>query len=341
MIQIVDAVGENEWKDFLSNCEAAAIYHTPEWKKFLEKTFSYEPHYIFALNETGRIIAMLPFFSVKSKLTGSRLCSVPFSHICGYIGDDSAFDTVMNEALSLYKFLSLDYLEIRSAVDADGFAAENKFHTYILELSPTPEAVWKKFNSNAKRNIKKAANIGVSVEATKNMDDLRRFYELNCINKRDIGVPCHPWGFFENLFDILNDYVHLYVSKHDNKTIGGGIMLCYKDTALYAYGASRPEFLKYYPYYAYIWRCIEDFCHGGYKVLDFGRSDSENAGLIEFKKRWGTAEKRLDYSYYPGIPQSIGHNRDSVKFRLAARAINCMPVSIYKKLSDITFQHFG
>lgn len=341
MIQVVSAVEENEWNDFLSQCKAAAIYHTPEWKIFLEKTFSYEPHYLFALNETGKIIAMLPLFSIKSKLTGSRLCSVPFSHICGYIGSNSAFDTVMDEALSLYKYLRLDYLEIRSAVAVDGLTAENKFNTYLLELTPNHEATWKKLNSNAKRNIKKAANMGVSVETTKSLEDLKEFYELNCINKRGIGVPCHPWVFFKNLFEILNDYVHLYVSKHDDKIIGGGVMICYKDTAIYSYGASRPEYLKYYPYYAYIWRCVEDFCRGGYKIFDFGRADSESAGLIEFKKRWGTEEKRLYYSYYPGIPQSIGHNRDSLKFRLAARAVNGMPISFYKKLSDITFKHFG
>lgn len=341
MVQVVSAVEENQWNDFLNNCEAATIYHTPEWKLFLVKTFAYEPHYLFALNETGKVKAMLPLFSIKSKITGSRLCSVPFSHLCGYIGDDSAFDTIMDEAVSLYKHLSLDYLEIRSAADASGFTTENKFNTYLLELSPGPETIWKKLNSNAKRNIKKAANMGVSAEATKNPEALRRFYELNCINKKGIGVPCHPWEFFANLIDILKDYVHLYVAKHDSKIIGGGIMLCYKNTALYAYGASSPENLKYYPYFSFIWKCIEDFCRAGYHIFDFGRADSENAGLIEFKKRWGTAEKKLYYSCYPGSPQSIGHDRGDFKLRLAARAINTMPICIYKKLSDITFRHFG
>lgn len=341
MVQVVSAVEENDWNDFLYSCEAATIYHTPEWKMFLERTFAYEPHYLFALNETGKIIALLPLFSIKSKITGNRLCSVPFSHLCGYIGDNRAFDTVMNRALSLYEQLGPDYLEIRSTVAERGFTIENKFNTYILELSPTPEKTWKKLNSNAKRNIKKAAKMGVSAEVTKDIKDLRTFYELNCMNKRDLGVPCHPWPFFINLFDILGDYAHLYVAKHDGKIVGGGIMLCYKNTVLYAYGASSPENLKYYPYYSYIWKCIEDFCRNGYLVFDFGRSDTGNAGLIEFKKRWGTAEKKLYYSFCPGSPRSIGHNRKDLKLRLAARAINTMPMIIYKKLSDITFQHFG
>ena len=83
MTEIVTNVNEEQWSSFVHRCSSASIYHTPEWKNFLEKTFGYEPHYLFAKDENDNIAGLLPLFDVKSKLTGNRLCSVPFSHMCG------------------------------------------------------------------------------------------------------------------------------------------------------------------------------------------------------------------------------------------------------------------
>jgi hypothetical protein len=309
----------------------------------LEQTFGYEPYYCFVLNENGKIIGLLPLFRVESKLTGNRLCSAPFSHICGYIGEKDAFNAVISKVYSFYRYLKLDYMEIREAINEGDFQVKSTFFTYILELSPRPEVVWNKLKQNAKRNITKASKMGVRAELSSSIDSLRKFYELNCFNKKMLGVPGHPWKFFENLFHLLNKYIHLYISKQDGEIIGGGMMITFKDTVLYAYGASNPDYLKYYPYYAFIWKCIEDICQREYLYLDFGRVDGNNKGLIDFKKKWGTIEKPLYYSFYPKGSEnlSIGQKRNSFKYRLASKVMGGMPMVIYKRLSDISFRHLG
>lgn len=341
MTQVVEAVKEDQWTEFLNKCEAATIYHTPAWKKLLEATFNYEPHYLFVLNGSGRITGLLPLFRVNSKITGNRLCSVPFSHNCGFVGEKEALAAVLDKVFTLYRRLNVDYIEIRESITTHDFNTSNTFCDHILELSPDPETVWKKLKGAVRNKIRKAYKRGVSVEVTRSPGDLRKFYELNCLNKRRIGVPAHPWRFLENIFTLLKDYTSLYVSKYDGRIIGGGILICYKSNALYAYGCAHPEYLKLYPYYAYLWKCIEDSCLGGYQHYDLGRSEYSNSGLINFKKRWGVTEKPLYYSYYPQNPRSLVRDRDSFKFRLATGIIGRMPISIYKKLSDITYGHFG
>ena len=70
MVEIREQVSEGEWRRFLDVCSDATLYHTPEWKTFLEKTFDYKSLYLFAFDESGQLTGMLPLFEVKSRLTG-------------------------------------------------------------------------------------------------------------------------------------------------------------------------------------------------------------------------------------------------------------------------------
>jgi len=71
-----------------------------------------------------------------------------------------------------------------------------------LELSRKPEDVWIKLNKGSVRwAINKAEKSGVTVKRTRDLEDLRAFYEINALTKKDLGVPCHPWEFFKNMSD--------------------------------------------------------------------------------------------------------------------------------------------
>jgi len=341
MVEITTSVNADEWHDFLQSQSDATPYHTPEWKVFLEKTFSYKPRYLFATDESGQLTGMLPLFEVKSRLTGNRLCSVPFSHECGCLGDSVACTSLIDEAVALGDRYSVKKIEIRSAVENPLFQEKNAFCTHILELSQNPEETWKQLHANGRRHVRKARKLGVSVASSTNVEDLKEFYELNCITKQNLGVPCHPWEFFKNLFSILDGYVRLYLSRHEGNIIAGGVMECYKGQVLYGYGAADPDHLDLRPYYAFIWKSIEDACVNGCRTYDFGRTSYDNTGLIQFKKNWGTRERGLCYSYYPTAGRSVVTERDSTIYRLGNSIIRAMPMSAYKAFSTSVFGHFG
>lgn len=342
MTEVVTNAKEREWEYFLDSCNAASIYHTPEWKDFLVKTFDYESYYLFSKDENGNIEGLLPLFYVRSKLTGNRLCSVPFSHICGYIGSDNSRRNLIDRGINIYSSLNSDYMEIRDGTDSDFFYPQNSFSTHILELSPDIGKVWCRLEKKSSRwAVTKSKNMGVQVSSTKNIEDLKEFYEMNSITKKDIGVPCHSWKFFKNMFELLDKYVTLYIAKYNNEIIAGGIIENFKGNVLYGYGAAHPDYLKFHPYNAFIWKSIEDACANGYTYFDFGRTSYDNVGLMEFKKRWGATEKKLYYSYYPANPEKITDNRDNFKYKYGTKVIQNMPMLVYKKFSDSMFPHFG
>lgn len=341
MMEITTSVKEHEWKYFLNNCIGSSIYHTPEWKRFLQKTFGYEPHYLFSRDVNGDINGLLPLFYIKSRLTGSRLCSVPLSHICGHIGSDDSKEELVGEGLNLYSNLNAKYFEIRDFLDWSSFQPQNLFSTHILELCPNVDGTWSKLSRDVKRGIEKTKKNEIQVDSTNKTEDLNEFYELNCITKKEIGVPCHPWRFFKNMFELLDGYVTLYIARYNNEIIAGGVFEYFNNEVIYGYGAAHPDYLKFYPYNAFLWRSIEDACIGGYRYFDFGRTSNDNIGLINFKKRWGTMEKKLCYCYYPKNPTTLTGNRDNIKYKLGTKVIRKMPINIYRMFSDIAFGSFG
>ncbi|MGA2913396.1 MAG: GNAT family N-acetyltransferase [Methanoregula sp.] len=332
----------DDWIQLLESSNDATMYHTPEWKNFLQSTFHYKPRYLFAQNDSGKLTGMLPLFHVDGNIGGSRLCSTPFAHDCGPIGKKEVRDELIYAAIDLCKKLQLKNLEIRDSVLSGQLHEVNNFSTFILPLSKNIPDVWKRLDKGSIRwAITKSKKSNVSVDITNDTDNLKQFYELNCITKKGLGVPCHPWNFFENLFINFGERVSLYSANYDSQIIGGGIMIRFKDSVLYGYGAADPQFLKLHPYNAFIWKSIEDACIDGCKNFDFGRTSYENYGLIQFKKKWGAVEKKLYYNYYQRQPGFSNVNRNSFFYSIANRCFRMMPMQVYKSISEKIFGSLG
>jgi hypothetical protein len=331
----------SKWRVLLEYCGAASIYHTPEWKEFLENALNLKSCYLFSEDENGKIVGMLPLVYMKSRLSGDRLCSLPFSYRCGVIGSPSSYSHLISKAINLSNESTSHALEIRDYIDSEYFIKVNSFSYFGLDLSIGLEAVSSKLKRDAKRGIKRSIDKGINVEKSNNMGDLREYYELNCLTKREKGVPCHSWSFFKNMKYQLGDYFSLYLGKEDGNTIGGGVTMNFKDTALFGYSASHPKMSDSFVNHAIIWRIITDGIERGYRYLDLGRVSPDNKGLIHFKTKWGATEFKLHYSYFPKQTKPMILDRATIKYRLATDIIRLMPVPIYKKFSDASFYHFG
>jgi hypothetical protein len=341
MIEVVQETDESIWRDFLAKKPEAGLFHTPEWRKFLCDTFNYRPYYFFAKNNSGQMTGLLPLFYIKSILTGNRLSSLPFAYRCSILGDPASQAALLTTALELVEELKPSYLEVRDSLDHSSFQFTDCYSTYILKLSNNPEEVWKTIKGNVRRNIRQSRKYGVRVEETKDPKALKEFYHLNCITKKRLGSPCHPWNFFKNLFLYLDGHASLYIALYNSKIIAGGVMLSFNDHLIYGYGAADPAYMQCRPYNALLWKGIEDACLRGYRYFDFGRVSADNSGLIHFKSRWGTVEKKLSYSYYPQNPRSQIVNRDGFTYQIAAKLLQVLPLSIYQGLSNFVFGHIG
>ena len=333
-------VPEAAWRAFVDSVDGD-LWYTPEWTRFLEQTFGYPRYHLFATGPDGVVTGFLPLFHVTSRITGDRLASAPFTHLCGPLGSMEDRAALVAAACRLREELGAGSLEIHDRVENSRFQGTSWFSTYILELSPGPDALRKRFSKNIQRGISQAGRMGVEVVRTRNPEDIAHFYRMNLLHKKDLGILCHPRRFFDNLFALLPEATTLYAARYGGEIVAGSVILHHQGRYLYGYGAARAESRDLPAQKQILWEAIADACAAGGKTFDFGRVSQENEGLIRFKKSWGAEERKLTTSYYPAPGNRMGGRRDTRFFRLATAVIRSMPEPFFTRLSERYFGSFG
>lgn len=196
-------------------------------------------------------------------------------------------------------------------------------HTLILNLDKTEDEILAQMKPKGRYNIQVAKKHGIVVERITGADVdeniLNNFYAiLQKTGARDeFGI--HPKYFYKNLLEIFGaqKMADLFLAKTpDGKTIAGIIVVYYKDTATYYYGASDYEHRNLMAPYLLQWEAICGARRRGMKYYDFlgiapegTRKDHPWAGVTEFKKKFGGREiiypKAFDIIYKPAFYKLI------------------------------------
>ena len=191
-IGVNPVVDVGEWQAYVERHPDSSLFHLPQWKTVLDESFPHKPTYVFARDTGGHLCGLLPMAHIRSRLTGHRLVSLPFAHICGPMADTEAtLFAMVDRAFSLCKDLDCRYIEIRTTqtlpLDAD---VSEGFSTYVLELSD-PERIGKMLHMR-RRSIRKAKDSGVNVKADDSVEGLRILDVLNQRAKRTLDCLLSP-----------------------------------------------------------------------------------------------------------------------------------------------------
>jgi CelD/BcsL family acetyltransferase involved in cellulose biosynthesis len=99
---------------------------------------------------------------------------------------------------------------------------------------------------------------------------------------------------------------------------------------------------KYSPNHLLTWTAIEDACQRGFSFFDFGRSSSNNPGLIRYKEMWGAASSDLPYFYFPPQFQEAGAKTESgLLYQMLTRVWRLVPSSLASKMGPLIYKHLG
>lgn len=208
-------------------------------------------------------------------------------------------------------------------------SAPNRYtpeHTLVLDLDRPEDEILAQMKPKGRYNIQVAKKHAVAVEhiAGADVDEniLNNFYAiLQKTGTRDeFGI--HPKYFYKNLLEIFgrNKMADLFLAKTtDGTIIAGIIVIYYKDTATYYYGASNYEHRNLMAPYSLQWEAILEARRRGMKYYDFlgiapasvkttaGKPNVKHpwAGVTEFKKKFGGREVNyppaFDIVYKPAL----------------------------------------
>ncbi len=325
-----------DWDNYVTAHPQGRLFHGRHWLAVIEQTYRYACHGLVARDESGSVVGLLPLFVVRSRLTGNRLISAPFSYICGPLTDNDEIERLLLEsAQEATRQLGLKYLEVKMdrplAVLSDRFEQHSGFLTYRLDLTGDEEDLWRGLHKNMiQRGINRAKREGVTVEVSARAEDSDAFDYLNRVTCRKHGIPAQPQEFFAAIWKQLIPVglADCLFARLGERRIAAVIIFYDRQRAIYMYGASLPKSLSARPNHLLLWEGILRAREKGMTEFDFGRVSADNTGLAEFKKRWGTTEVPLMYYYWPEKEGVGSMDRKSLKIRLSTFLFSRLPLGV-------------
>ena len=127
-------------------------------------------------------------------------------------------------------------------------------------------------------------------------EELRAFFDLHLtVRKLRHRLLCQPYRLFEAIWDqfVLEDAGALVLGYAGNEVVGGCLLLEDQDTLYYKFAASHPLFRSLGVSHGAVLAAIDHGLQRGCTTLDLGRSDLDQPGLIDFKRRFGAQSSDL------------------------------------------------
>jgi lipid II:glycine glycyltransferase (peptidoglycan interpeptide bridge formation enzyme) len=286
---------------------------------------------------------MVPAMEISSPFTGKRGVSLPFSdRVAPLVDDQNRFDRMFE---AMIKYGSRNGWQSITFQGGNGFFRPDQSYTaYIgssIDLDGSSRSLYKKFRSNTRRNIKKAENSGLETSIVQTQDGNKAFYRLNCLTRKDHGLPPQPYSFFERIQEHLfakgSGFVCL--ALNNKEPVAGVVFLHFNQTAIYKFGASDKQFFHLRPNNLSMWHAIRWYADKDFQTLDLGRSDMDHHGLLQFKRSWNSNENLIHYYKYDIRQKQFLKKKPAIKssYWLFRR----LPVPVLKIIGQVLYRHVG
>lgn len=350
-ITLIDPRTDSRWSDFISRDPRGYLCYEPGWKDVLEDCFPHMHGYYATLIRDDRIYAALPVYEVRSWLTGNRLVSIPFATLCDPpVSDSHSMVTLFDYARDLADSLGVEKIRINtydttSLVDHSSYGRCCHYKLHVLRLDRDTGRVMKTFDRTCVvQKIRRAEKSGLEVRPAQSGEDVRSFYDLYAGTRKNVGVPPQPFEFFRKLFSVFshNQRVRILLSVRENVPLAGVMLFTSRRYMSAEYLGYDSRFIQMNPHHILFWEAIQMACAEGFEYFDFGRTSVGNAGLMRFKKHWGTEARDLpQWVYPPEVAEVTLPVENSLKYRAVRELCRRSPRFMLKPLSKFSYRHLG
>jgi len=341
----IDPLKDLRWGELLQRHPRSSVFHTVAWLESLYWTYGYQPIALTTSPPGQALENALLFCNVESWLTGRRLVSLPFSDHCEPLVDDPIDLHGLFAALEgQFRQKHWRYIEIRPVQKLppteDFFHESETYCFHQLDLRPDLDTLFRGFHKDStQRKVRRAEREGLTIEEGRSETLVDTFYHLQLLTRRRHQLPPQPRSWFRNLAVRFGDALKVRVASKDRQPVAAIVTLRFKDTLVYKYGCSDPVFNNLGGMHLLFWSSIREAKEFALRLFDLGRSDTDNAGLITFKDRWGAERSTLTYARYPASPLRVpGKNR---RIPIAKHIFAHAPDTFLCTIGGLLYKHFG
>lgn len=215
-----------------------------------------------------------------------------------------------------------------------------KYFLHRLSLRSDLDELFASFDKDCvQRRVERAERAGLAERCGRSEDLLKDFYRLFVLTRGRHLIPPSPYMWFRNLAKDLDQALEVRVAYSENRPVSGIVTLRFRDTAYYKYGGSDVAFNNLGATPWLLWRAITTAKMSGAATFDFGRTEEDNPGLLQFKNHWVRNPKQLVYWKFPDT-RSLDAV-DGWKLRAAKRLFSFMPKKALTLTGRMIYRHIG
>lgn len=341
-IEIINPLDFKAWDDLVLLLPDSSFFHSSAWARVLHESYRYVPLY-FSVLEGNQLRAVLPVMEVNSFITGRRGVSLPFTDYCDpMVDDDINLRWMVEYVINYGKKAGWKYLELRGGKDfLEDAVASATYVNHTLHINGDSRKLLSGFRNSTQRNIRKAEKEGVTATLSNSMEAVLEFCRLNSISRKYHGLPPQPIRFFEAIHRhiISRGLGFVVLASHGGETIAGSIFFLFGNKGLYKLGAFDLEQQRLRPNNLVMWKAIEWLSENGYESLDFGRTELEHTGLLQYKAGWRPAERYITYHRFDMKKDSfVGGSPTS---RIQRMVFSRIPIPILNLIGSLGYRHVG
>jgi hypothetical protein len=344
--EFINPLTDPEWNNRLRGFRAATVFHSAQWARVLSEAYGYRPYYAVFRKDEG-IVGLLPIMEVRSVWTGRRGVCLPFSDECApLITDGLMLQSILRPIRDFGVAHRWDYLELRGGVPDGSEVETGQFVAHEISLESSEELQLRKLRDSTRRNIQRADREGVEVQHLDSLDAMDIFYSLHCRTRRRHGLPPQPRRFFHLIHKCLIEPGLGFISlaRSESKWIAGSVFLRFGSHAIYKFGASDPKFQHLRANNLIMWQGIRRLQKEHVSQLSLGRSDSNDEGLLQFKRGWGGEEVRLSY-YRIGLLKKVVRSKvegaASASSGFSQKVMRHLPIPLLRVMGGLLYRHVG
>jgi len=308
----LDPLLDDRWRDLVASHPRSSVFHQHGWIKALALTYGYRPTVLTSAAPGKALSDGIVFCEVQSWITGKRLVSLPFADHVEPLLEDGADTTALADWMRAQcEQEGWKYVEIRPlswiAQPGSSLTASESFWLHTLSLEPSTERLFSVLHKSCiQRRIRRAEHERLSYEKGRSAELISEFYRLLMITRRRHRLPPQPRSWFQNLVDCMSPNVEIRLARKDGKAVAAILTLSHRNSVVYKYGCSDERFHHLGTMPFLFWKLIEESKAAGFEQVDFGRTDLDNQGLIEFKDRLGATRRQITYLRYEKSPRKHG-----------------------------------
>ena len=343
----VHPLRDPRWAEFVDRHPGSSVFHTVQWLEALHRTYGYEP---IAYTTSPPGVALedgLVFCQVSSWITGRRLISLPFSDHCEPLWGNAAAGQVFLSALEqTLRAGKLRYVEIRPMQPLAGTTSlcrsTEDYCFHQVDLRPDLATLFGNCHkSSTQRKILRAEKEGLVCQTGRSEPLLEAFWQLLLVTRRRHRIPPQPKSWFHNLIACFGEALQIWVAWKDKVPVASILTIRHKDTLVYKYGCSDAHYQNLGGTQLLFWRAIQEGKRDGLLTFDLGRTECDNAGLITFKDRLGSARSLLTYARFSVSPPSdmFGPNAAKWAGRIARGVVPYLPDRVLRMIGSVLYRH--